>query len=88
VTAPLCATVALAGWIVAWLAGCGSSGIKNTGAVPIEDRAPSLTADAELADAPGNRNGQRRRRERRRTQSTRPLGCALWMPSALIHGLQ
>jgi hypothetical protein len=56
--------------------------------VPIEDRAPSLTADAELADAPGNRNGQRRRRERRRTQSTRPLGCALWMPSALIHGLQ
>jgi hypothetical protein len=48
----LCATVALAGWVVAWLAGCGSSGIENTGAVPIEDRAPSLTADAELADAP------------------------------------
>jgi hypothetical protein len=52
VAAPLCATVALAGWVVAWLAGCGSSGIENTGAVPIEDRAPSLTADAELSDAP------------------------------------
>ena len=52
VAAPLCATVGRAGWVVAWLAGCGSSGIENTGAVPIEDRAPSLTADAELADAP------------------------------------
>jgi hypothetical protein len=38
---------------VAWLAGFGSAGIENTGAVPIEDRrAPSLTADAGLADAP------------------------------------
>ena len=41
------------GWIVASLAGFGSAGIENTGAVPIEDRrAPSLTADVELADAP------------------------------------
>ena len=52
VAAPLCGTVVLAGWVVAWLAGFGSAGIENTGAVPIEDRAPSLTADAELADAP------------------------------------
>jgi hypothetical protein len=51
--AALCGTVVLAGWVVAWLAGFGSAGIDNTGAVPIEDRrAPSLTADAELADAP------------------------------------
>jgi len=48
----LCGTVVLAGWIVAWLAGFGSAGIENTGAVPIEDRAASLTANAELADAP------------------------------------
>src|SRR6202171_2529730 len=49
----LCGTVVLAGWVVAWLAGFGSAGIENTGAVPIADRrAPSLTADAELADAP------------------------------------
>jgi type III secretion system FlhB-like substrate exporter len=48
VAAPLCGTV-----VLAWLAGFGSAGIQNTGAVPIEDRrAPSLTADAELADAP------------------------------------
>jgi hypothetical protein len=53
VAAPLCGTVVLGGWVVAWLAGFGSAGIENTGAVPIEDRrAPSLTADAELADAP------------------------------------
>jgi len=53
VAAALCGTVVLAGWVVAWLAGFGSAGIENTGAVPIEDRrAPSLTADAELADAP------------------------------------
>jgi hypothetical protein len=51
--AALCGTVVLAGWVVAWLAGFGSAGIDNTGAVPIEDRrTPSLTADAELADAP------------------------------------
>jgi hypothetical protein len=49
----LCGTVVLAGWVVAWLTGFGSAGTENTGAVPIEDRrAPSLTADAELADAP------------------------------------
>ena len=53
VTAPLCGTVVLAGWVVAWLAGFGSAGIESTGAVPIEDRrAPSLTAAAELPDAP------------------------------------
>jgi hypothetical protein len=53
VAAALCGTVVLAGWVVASLAGFGSAGIENTGAVPIEDRrAPSLTADAELADAP------------------------------------
>jgi len=48
----LCGTVVLAGWIVAWLAGFGSAGIENTGAVPIEDRAASLTANAELAGPP------------------------------------
>jgi hypothetical protein len=53
VAAALCGTVVLAGWGVAWLAGFGPAGIGNTGAVPIEDRrAPSLTADAEFADAP------------------------------------
>ena len=53
VAAALCGTVVLAGWVVAWLAGFGSAGIENTGAVPVEDhRAPSsLTADAGLADA-------------------------------------
>jgi hypothetical protein len=50
--AALCRTIVLAGWIVAWLAGFGSACIENTGAVPIEDRAASLTANAELADAP------------------------------------
>jgi hypothetical protein len=45
-----CGTVVLAGWIVAWLAGFGSAGIENTGTVPIENRAASLTANAELAD--------------------------------------
>jgi hypothetical protein len=48
----LCGTVVLAGWIVAWLAGFGSAGIENTGAVPIEDRAASLTANAEFAAPP------------------------------------
>jgi hypothetical protein len=53
VAAALCGTVVLAGWVVAWLVGFGSAGIENTGAVPIEEhRAPSLTANAELADAP------------------------------------
>ncbi len=48
-----CGSLVLAGWIVAWLAGFGSAGVEITAAVPIEDRrAPSLTADAELAVAP------------------------------------
>jgi hypothetical protein len=53
VAAAFCGTVVLAGWVVAWLAGFGSAGIENAGAVPIEvRRAASLTADAGLADAP------------------------------------
>jgi len=53
VAAALCGTVVLGGWVVAWLAGFGSAGIENAGAVPIEERrAASLTADAEFADAP------------------------------------
>jgi hypothetical protein len=53
VAAVLCGTVVPAGWVVAWLAGFGSAGIENIGAMPIEDRrAPYLAADAELADAP------------------------------------
>src|SRR5213076_863222 len=48
-----CGSLVLAGWVVASLAGFGSAGIEITAAVPIEDRrAPSLTADAELAVAP------------------------------------
>ena len=43
VAAALCGTVVLAGWIVAWLAGFGSAGIENTGAVPIENRAQHLS---------------------------------------------
>ena len=50
--AALCGPIVLAGWIVAWLAGFGSAGIESTGAVPIEDRAASLTANARLADEP------------------------------------
>ena len=45
-------TTVLAGCVVAWLAGFASAGIENTGAAPIVDHPPSLTADAELADAP------------------------------------
>ena len=45
--------VVLAGLVIHRLAGFGSAGIENVGLVPIEDhRAPSLIADAELADAP------------------------------------
>jgi hypothetical protein len=45
--------VVLAAWVVAWLGGSGLTGIEKIGAVPIEERrAPSLTADADLADAP------------------------------------
>ena len=51
VATALCGTVVLAGWVVAWPVGFGSAGIENAGAVPIEDRrAPSLAADAELAN--------------------------------------
>ena len=51
--AELCGSVVLAGWVVASFAGLGSVGIENAGAISIEDRrAPSLAADAELADAP------------------------------------
>ena len=53
VATALCGTVILAGWVVARPAGFGLADIESAGAVPIEDRtAPSLTADAELADAP------------------------------------
>src|SRR3984893_3844241 len=51
VASALCGTVVLAGWVVAWLAGFGSAGIENSGAV-IEDSAASLTANAELAGPP------------------------------------
>jgi hypothetical protein len=47
-----CGTVVLAGWIVGWLAGFGSAGTENTRAVPIEDRAASLAANASIADEP------------------------------------
>ena len=43
VAAAFCGTVVLAGWVVAWLAGFGSAGIENTGAVPIEDAAQHLS---------------------------------------------
>ena len=51
-TAAAALTTVLAGCVVAWLAGFASAGIENTGAAPIVDHPPSLTADAELADAP------------------------------------
>jgi hypothetical protein len=47
----LCATVILAGWVVAWLNGFGSASIENARAVPIKDHAPTPTAAA-LANAP------------------------------------
>jgi hypothetical protein len=43
-----CGTVVLAGW----LAGFGSVGSENRRAVPVEDRAASLAANARLADEP------------------------------------
>jgi len=53
VAAAACGTLVLAGSVVAWLAGIGSAEIVNSGAVPIEDnRASSLTADAEFAGSP------------------------------------
>ncbi|MGA9952927.1 MAG: transglycosylase, partial [Bradyrhizobium sp.] len=50
--AVLCGTIVLAGWIAGWLAGFGSAGAENTHAVPIEDRAASLAANARLVDEP------------------------------------
>jgi hypothetical protein len=47
-----CGSLVLAGVIVGWLAGFGSAGIENTGAVPIENGAASLAANARLADEP------------------------------------
>ena len=47
-----CGTVVLAGGIAGWLAAFGSAGTENTRAVPIEDRAASLAANARLAEEP------------------------------------
>src|SRR5713101_4896210 len=47
-----CGSLVLAGVIVGWLAGFGSAGTENTGAVPIENGAASLAANAGLADEP------------------------------------
>jgi hypothetical protein len=56
VAAPLRGTVILAGWVVAWLAGFGSTAIENTGAVPIDSHRRRRVR-GRIA---GNRNGQRR----------------------------
>ncbi|WP_409334789.1 peptidase M15 [Bradyrhizobium neotropicale] len=49
----LCGTIVLAGWVVASLGGLGSASIEHSGALPIEDHpAPSLSTNAEPADAP------------------------------------
>src|SRR6478736_1865624 len=51
VAAAFCGTAVLASWVVASLAGFGSTGIENTGVVPVEQRrAPPLTADAQFAE--------------------------------------
>jgi hypothetical protein len=53
VAAAFCGTAVLASWVVASLAGFGSTDIENTGVAPVEQRrAPPLTADAQFADAP------------------------------------
>jgi hypothetical protein len=52
VAAALCGTVVLAGWVVARLPGFATASIENSGAVPIEDRAAALAANARLADEP------------------------------------
>src|ERR1700681_2967972 len=52
VAAALCGAVVLAGWVVARLPGFATASIENSGAVPIEDRAASLAANARLADEP------------------------------------
>jgi hypothetical protein len=50
--AALCGTVAIAGWVIAAVAGFGLAGIKNTDAAPIEGRAQPLSGDAKPVDAP------------------------------------
>src|SRR5437764_1323816 len=51
VAAALCGTVVFAGWVIT-PPGFVAASIENTGAVPIEEqRAASLAADAELAEA-------------------------------------
>ena len=52
VAAALCGTVILAVWVVARLPGFATASIENSGAVPIEDRAAALAANARLADEP------------------------------------
>jgi hypothetical protein len=47
-----CGSLVLAGAIVGWLAGFGSARTENTGAVPIENGAADLAANARLADEP------------------------------------
>jgi hypothetical protein len=48
--AAACGTVVLASWVIAWVAGFGSAGVGNSGAVPTEDRrASALAADLEFA---------------------------------------
>src|ERR1700730_18865018 len=47
-----CGSLVLAGVIVAGLAGFVSAGTENTGAVPIENGAAALAANARLADEP------------------------------------
>jgi hypothetical protein len=49
-TAALCREVAIPASVLAWIAAFGSAGIDNTGAAPIVDRLPFLTADAKFAD--------------------------------------
>src|SRR3954453_18642437 len=44
-----CGTLVLAALAVVWLAGFGSAGIENSGAVSIENDEASLIADVELA---------------------------------------
>src|SRR5947208_7206139 len=52
VVAGFCGTVVLTSWVLARLAGVGSAGIENTGAMPTEEgRAASLNAQAEVAGA-------------------------------------
>ena len=51
VATAFCGTAVLASWVVASLAGFGSTTIENTGVVPVKQRrAPPLTADAQFAE--------------------------------------